>query len=297
MKNNKIKNPIEQFAHVIFVLLSLAALLPFVLMFISSLTDDNSLLRDGYSFFPKQLSSRAYEYLWMHKAVLGRGYGITVLITLIGTTCNLTLTTMLAYVLSRKDFALRNIFTFFIFFTMLFNGGLVPTYLFYTQYLHIKNTIFALLIPGLMMNSFWVLITRTFFKTNIPDAVIESAVVDGATKFKIFRVIALPLSLPILATLGLFAGIAYWNDWYNGLIYLTEPKLFSIQNILNRILQEVQYLANTVTDANVAEAASKIPTASIRMAIAAIGIIPILCAYPFFQKYFVKGITIGAVKG
>jgi putative aldouronate transport system permease protein len=180
---------------------------------------------------------------------------------------------------------------------MLFNGGLVPTYLLYTHYLNMKNTLFALLIPGLLLNGFNVMIIRTYFATNIPDAVIESALVDGAGKIKTFFRIVLPLSYPIMATIGLFSGIAYWNDWYNGLIYLTEAKLFSIQNILNRILLEVQFLQNADIGGHSGGLAQKIPMTSVRMAIAAITIIPILIAYPFFQKYFVKGIMMGSVKG
>lgn len=293
----KIKNPLEMLTHVVMVLLSLASVLPFILLFVSSFTDDTTLIRDGYTLFPAKLSMAAYDYLWIQRQIIFRAYGITILMTVVGTITSLVITSLLAYSLSRKDFPLRNILSFAVFFTMLFNGGLVPTYLLYTQYLGMKNTIWALLIPGLLMNGFNVLIMRTFFLTNIPDAILESALIDGAGQFKTFFNIVLPLSYPILATIGLFAGIAYWNDWYNGLIFLTEPNLFNIQNLLNRILMDVQYLSSTNVGSDVSQMLSKVPTVSIRMAIAVIGILPILAIYPFFQKYFIKGLTIGAVKG
>lgn len=295
--NRKIANPLGHVAHAILVLLSLAAVMPFVLLIISSFTDDRTLIKNGYSFFPEKLSIAAYDYLWIQKNMILRAYGMTILMAVIGTAVSLTITSLLAYSLSRNDNPLKNKLTFVVFFTMLFNGGLVPTYLLYTHYLGVKNTLFGLLIPGLLMNGFNVLIMRTFFKTNIPDAIIESAMIDGAGKFKTFITIALPLSYPILATIGLLVGIAYWNDWYNGLIYITDPKLYNIQNMLNRILMNVQFLATQNIGSSMGELLSNLPTVSIRMAIAFVGVVPILGAYPFFQRYFVKGITIGAVKG
>lgn len=301
MKNNNvktIKNPLEKTAHIVLIILSLSAILPFLLMIISSFTDDTTLVRYGYSFFPQKLSLAAYNYLWIQKFMILKAYGITVLMTVVGTSVSLVITSMLAYALSRKDFRMRNKLSFFVFFTMLFNGGLVPTYLLYTQYLGLKNTLLTLLLPGLLMNGFNVLIMKTYFATNIPDAVVESAFIDGAGKFRTFIEIAVPLSYPIFAVIGLFVGIAYWNDWYNGLIYITNPELFNIQNLLNRILMNVQYLSTTNTGSSeVANLLSKLPSVSIRMALATIGVIPILAAYPFFQRYFVKGIAIGAVKG
>jgi putative aldouronate transport system permease protein len=181
---------------------------------------------------------------------------------------------------------------------LLFNGGLVPTYLLYTQYFDLKNTLLALIVPGLLMNGFNVLLMRTFFITSIPVPVLESAKIDGSGEFRILYAIILPLSLPILATIGLFQTIAYWNDWFNGLIYLTEPKLFSLQNILNRIMSDLQFLSNNSNlGVDASQGLAKLPGATVRMAIAVIGVLPILVAYPFFQKFFVKGIMIGAVKG
>lgn len=292
------ENKLWQWAgHIFMMAVSIACLLPFVLLVVSSLSDEQAIVRNGYSFFPEQFSLTAYRYLLDQSQELLRAYGITILVTVLGTAVSLTITSMLAYPLSRRDVPLRNPLAFFVFFTMLFNGGLVPTYLIYTQVLDIKNTIWALIIPGLLMNGFNVMMMRTFFLTSIPIPVLESAYIDGASEFKTFRSIVLPLSLPIMATIGLFQTIGYWNDWFNGLVYLTDPKLFSIQNILNRILTDIQFLSNSSLGSNASQGMAKLPSGTVRMAIAVVGVIPILVAYPFFQKYFVKGITIGAVKG
>lgn len=188
---------------------------------------------------------------------------------------------------------------FFVFFTMLFNGGIVPSYIMWTQIFHMKNTVWALILPGLLMNGFHVILMRNYFSQNIPVQLIEASKIDGAGEFKIFMEMILPLSLPIMATIGLFVGIGYWNDWTNGLYYVTKPDLYSLQNLLNRILQDVQFLSSsTVSQASGGNAAmTEMPSVSIRMAISVVGILPILVLYPFFQKYFVKGITVGAVKG
>lgn len=294
----RIKNPFNVLANTVLMIFSISAILPFVLMFISAFTDDTTLIRNGYSFFPEKWSVDAFRYLWLQRVMISKAYGVTVLMTVVGTTLSLTITTMLSYVLSRKDFRHRNKLAFYVFFTMLFNGGLVPTYLLYTSYLGIKNTLLALLIPSLLMNGFYVMIMRTYFVTNIPDAIVESAEIDGAGKFRTFLSVVLPTSYPILATIGLFAGIAYWNDWYNGLIYITNADLFNIQNLLNRILMNIQFLQNISSGStDVTSALENMPSTSIRMAIAVVGVVPILVAYPFFQRYFVKGITMGAVKG
>lgn len=288
---------IKWLAHGILMAFSIACLIPFVLLIISSLSSEESIIQHGYSFFPQQFSMKAYDYLWAHWGELGRAYGITIFITVFGTAASLAMTSMLAYPMSRQDIPMKNFWAFFVFFTLLFNGGLVPTYLVYTQILEIKNTIWALIVPGLLMNGFHVLLVRTFFMTSVPPALIEAAQIDGAGEIKAFYKIVLPLSLPIMATIGLFEAIMYWNDWFNGMTYVTDPKLFSIQNILNRIITDIQFLSNNSNLSSTAgEAMAELPTTSVRMAIAVVGVLPILIAYPFFQKYFIKGITIGAVK-
>ncbi|MDQ8736500.1 carbohydrate ABC transporter permease [Paenibacillus sp. LHD-38] len=296
MKNEN--KAMQWFGHSFMILLSLACVIPFVLLLISSITSENEIVSNGYSFFPQELSMEAYKYLLGEGSDIFRSYGITILITVVGTSVSLVITSLLAYPISRKDYPLRNVLAFFVFFTLLFNGGLVPTYMIYSQMLDIKNTIWALIIPGLLMNGFNIMLMRTYFQTSIPMAVIESANIDGAGEIRTFASIVLPLSMPILATVGLFQTIAYWNDWMNGMVYITDPQYYSIQNLLNRILQDAQFMASGQFNSSGASASTEaLPTMTVKMAIAVIGIIPILIAYPFFQKYFVKGITIGAVKG
>ncbi len=193
--------------NLILVLLALCCILPFILLLLASFTDESVLLADGYSFFPRKFSLAAYQYLSSQFASMARAYGITIFITVFGTVVSLLITPMLAYPLSRQDFKDRNLFSFIVYFTMLFNGGLVPTYLLWTQTFHIKNTIWALIFPGLLLSAFNVMLMKNYFKTNIPPALIEAAQIDGAGEFYIFFRIILPLSLPIMATIGLFVGI------------------------------------------------------------------------------------------
>ncbi|RAP75151.1 carbohydrate ABC transporter permease [Paenibacillus montanisoli] len=281
----------------IMMAISITCFIPFVLLIMSSVTSEESIIQHGYSFFPDTFSLKAYEYLWNHGTDLGRAYGITVFVTVVGTAVSLAITSMLAYPISRSDMPLKNFWAFLVFFTLLFNGGFVPSYLIYTQIFHIKNTILSLIVPGLLMSGFNVLLMRTFFKTSIPSALIEAASIDGAGEIKIFHRIVMPLSLPILVTIGLFQTIAYWNDWFNGLTYMSNSRYFSIQMILNKMMTDIEFLTNSSNLAgNAAKEIAQVPSTSVRMAIAVIGVLPILIAYPFFQKYFIKGITIGSVK-
>lgn len=284
-------------SHVIMIFASAVCVIPFLLLIISSFTDNNTIVANGYSFFPEKWGLEAYRYLLQRSDQILRAYGITVLVTAVGTVGNLLLTTMLAYPLSRTDLPGRKALSFLVFFTMLFNGGLVPTYLLYTTYLGVKNSLAGLIVPLLLLNAYWVMIMRTFFQNSIPKAVIESAQIDGASEIRIFCQIILPMGKPIIATVCLFAGIAYWNDWYNGMIYVTESNLFSIQQLLNRMLSDIQFLQSNSSMAGAADYISKIPGTTVRMAIAVVGILPILVVYPFMQNNFVKGIAIGAVKG
>ena len=281
-------------AHAVLILLTLAAIVPFVLLIIASFTDNNVAITEGFSFFPSKWSTDAYQYIVNEKDTMLRAYGITIVVTLIGTTLGLLISVMLAYSLANSDLPGRNFMTFFVTLTMLFNGGLVPTYLIYTNVFHIKDTLAALIVPNLLMNGFNVILIRNYFATGVPTVLYEAARIDGASEFYIFYRIALPLSKPILATVGLLMGIAYWNDWQNGLYYLNDTSLYSIQNILNRINENISFLASNSTSG---VKISDLPTSTIRMAIAVIGILPIVCIYPFFQEYFVRGIAVGAVKG
>ncbi|WP_136608744.1 carbohydrate ABC transporter permease [Paenibacillus dokdonensis] len=283
--------------NIVFIAISFLCLIPFILLVASSVSSEDSIIQNGYTLFPTEFSLESYSYLFKEPAMLIRAYGISIFITVIGTVTSLIVMTLLAYPISRRDMPLRNAISFFIFFTMLFNGGLVPTYLMYTNVFQIKNTLFALLIPGLLVSAFFVILIRTFFTMNIPNEVIESAYMDGASEFKIFARIVLPLSTPVLGAVGLFQLINYWNDWFNGLIYITDSKLYSIQVLLNTILLNAQYLASNTHFVEDMTSADDIPNHGLKMAIAAIGVIPILVTYPFFQKYFARGLTVGAVKG
>lgn len=282
-------------SHIVLIMLTLSAVLPFVLLIISSLTDDKTAIRYGYSFFPKQWSLEAYKYILNQWTTIGRAYLITITVTAAGTFGSIIISALLGYSLSRKGLPGRNILTFLIIFTMLFNGGLVATYITYSQMFHINDTIFALIVPNLLMNAFNIILIKNYFENSIPDSLHEAARIDGAGEITIFIKIMLPLAIPILATVGLLVGIMYWNDWQNGLYYLNQKRsLYSIQNILNQINQNVQFLA---TSSSTGVDTSKMPTTTVRMAIAVVGILPIIVIYPFFQKYFIKGITMGAVKG
>lgn len=284
-------------ANAVMILLTLCCLFPFVLLVMSSITEEKTLIREGYSLFPSKFSLESYAYLFRNSNRILSAYGITIFVTVVGTVAGLLMTTLMAYALSRRDLMGRNGLAFFVFFTMLFNGGLVPTYIMYTRYLPIRNSLWALIIPSLLVNAFYVIMMRTYFNTNIPDAVIEAARIDGAGEFRILFTIVLPMSLPMVATMALLIGLSYWNDWRNGLYYIQEKNLYSIQVLLNDMLRDVQALKSGMDAAAAAEIAQSMPSVGIRMSIAVIGVLPIMIIYPFFQKYFVKGITIGAVKG
>lgn len=278
-------NPVEQWIiNVIFIAVTLFCLIPFILLITSSITSETEIVKNGYSLIPAELSFESYMYLFKDPTVIVRAYGISILVTIVGTLSSLIIMTLLAYPLSRKEMPMRNFLAFFVFFTMLFNGGLVPTYLMYTNLFNMKNTIWALIVPGALVNAFFVILIRTFFSMNVPKEVIESAYMDGAGEFKIFTRIVIPLSTPVLGAVGLFQLIHYWNDWFNGLIYITDERLYSIQVLLNTILLNAQYLLNNVQFSDDLGQTGQIPGNGLKMAIAAIGVIPILITYPFFKN-------------
>lgn len=286
--------------HAVMTLLSLLAVIPIALMLISSFADNTVLLQKGYTFLPEKRSLFAYEWLFQtNGGIVTRAYGISFLLTAVGTLCSLFITTPLAYGLSKPGLPLRKLLMFYVFFTMLFNGGLVPTYINYTNVFKVKDTFYGLLIPSLLMNAFNVLLMKSYFTSSVPSEILEAAYIDGANEFQTMVRIAIPMAKPMIATIGMFVGIAYWNDWNNGYIYLLKrTDLFSIQNLLNRLMQNIQMLTSNAQQlSNVNEGLAKIPQASVRMAMATLGILPIVIVYPFIQKNFVKGITLGGVKG
>lgn len=284
--------------HLFFGLVSLAMLLPIALVLVASATDERSILSKGYSLFPDAWSLNAYRYLFASDPwVILDAYGITVLVTVVGMVVSLAVTAMLAYPLSRVQLPFRTGLSFYVFFTILFNGGMVSWYLVFAQYIDLRDTVWALIVPGLLLNGFNVLIMRTFFAGSIPSALIESAYIDGAGELRIFAQFVVPLSKPVFATIGLFNTIAYWNDWFNSLVFLTKAKFYSLQYLLNMSLLNIQFLAQKSQNAGAASLSELVPQETMRMAMAIIGMGPIVLAYPFFQKYFVKGLTIGAIKG
>ncbi len=224
-------------------------------------------------------------------------YLVTIFVTLAGTAVSVVITTMISYTLTVPGLPGKRILSFYVLFTMLFSGGLVPSYMMWCNMFHIKNTIWALLIPSLLCSAFHIMITRTYFQNNIPQEILESARIDGMTEFGIFFKIVLPLSVPILATIGFMKALMYWNDWTNSLYYITDKKLVGIQALLNNMLTNAQYLAQSMDASMVATDAAAIPSLTLRMAIAVVGMLPMIVLYPFFQKYYMKGLTVGAVKG
>ena len=284
-------------AHAVMITGSVLAVFPFVLLVIASFTDNQTALMNGYSFFPEKWSLEAYSYIAREWMTVGRAYLMTIAVTVIGTVLSLVITSTFAFAVSNDKLPGHKILMFMSIFTMLFNGGIVASYYIYSNIFHIKNTIWALIVPSLLMSPFNVVLVKNYYQNSISSSILEAAQIDGASVFQVFRKIVLPLSVPILATIGLMTAIAYWNDWTNGLYYLVRNKnLYNIQNLLNQMVTNIQYLASS-SNSNVASAASAIPSTAIQMAIAFVAILPIMLIFPFFQKYYSKGLTLGGVKG
>ncbi|HAA26285.1 MAG TPA: sugar ABC transporter permease [Ruminiclostridium sp.] len=287
----------KAFSFIVLLILFIFAFLPFILIFVTSFTDEATLIRNGYSFFPQKLSLDSYEYMFSNYSTIVRAYGVSIFVTSVGTAVGLLLTTMLAYPMARKDFKYRNLLAFIAFFTLLFNGGIVPSYIMWTRMFSINNSYAALIIPIYLMNAFNVLLVRNYYANNVPVEVIESAKIDGAGELMIFFRIMLPMSVPVVATVGLFTGLAYWNDWINALYYISSPKYYGIQNLLIRLMNNIQFLKSSQASTLLAGREMELPSTGIRMALAVLGILPILILYPFLQKYLIKGVVMGAVKG
>ena len=288
----------QTLAHIVGILFTLTAIIPFILLIIASFTDNDWVSVHGFSFLPGAWSLEAYQYIGLKWALIGRAYGMTILVTIIGTAVSLVMSSLFAYGISKSDVPGMKLISFLLIFTMLFNGGIVSTYYCYIRMWHVKDTIWALIVPGLLMNAFNVILLRNYFVNSIPGSLEEAARIDGAGEWRILLTIVAPLSKPILATVGLMTALAYWNDWINGLYYLSArngSKFYTIQIVLNNINDDISALVQAQTSGNMSANVS-VPSITIRMAIAVVGILPILVAYPFFQRYFVKGITLGAVK-
>jgi len=286
----------EVFMHILIGSFALLCIFPFVYVLIISLTSEQSLALHGYKIIPEELSFDAYIYLWQMRSEIIRAYGVTLFVTVVGTILSVSMIALYAYAISRKQFLYRKQFTFIAFFTMLFSGGMVPFYIVMTQLLGLKNSVWALIIP-MAVNAFYIIIMRTFFQRSVPEAILESARIDGAGEFRIFLKIVVPLAVPGLATIALFSTLAYWNDWFNALLFIDDPKLVPLQSLLMKIESNLDFIAqNAMISSQNAALLNSIPQDSARMAMVVIATLPIAMSYPFFQKYFVKGLTIGGVK-
>lgn len=295
---NRVSQPVNIVLNLIFLLLALACIIPIVLVVAISFSAEASISEYGYRFIPKITSLEGYTFLLSQGKMLFRALGVSLFVTIVGTVIGVLLTTLMGYVLSRSNYKLNGFLTMIVFIPMVFNGGLVSTYFVNSQLLGLKDSLWALILP-LAVSSFNVIICRTFFKTTVPESLIESAKMDGASQLTIFGRIVMPISLPVLATIGLFLCFAYWNDWYQSMLYIDNTKLLSLQALLNAILTNIQMLTKNAATMGVssAEMLANMPQESARMAIVVMIVLPIACAYPFFQKYFISGLTVGAVKG
>lgn len=296
-KFNSISKKTNMILNVLFGILAALCIVPFIFVLIISLTSESSLQANGYRFWPEEWSLEAYKYIFESGSNIIRAYGVTIVVTITGTILGLIIMTTYAYALSRKNFAYRKFFTKLIFIPMLFSGGMVSSYLVVTRFLGLKNNILALILP-ICVSSFHIIILRTFFKTTVPDAIIESAKIDGASEFLLFLRIVLPISLPAIATIALFLTLGFWNDWFNAMLYIDKNSLIPLQYLLIKLETSIEFLVNNSQSIglNATEAVSKMPKETVKMAIVVITTLPIIFAYPFFQKYFVSGLTVGAVK-
>ena len=281
----------------IFILLAIITFLPVVFVFIISISSEASIAQNGYSFFPAELSLESYKYLWQSKDYIGRAFINSIGITLAGTMMGLVLTSTLGYVLSRPNYYMKGVYTWLLIIPMLFSGGLVARYMVNTQIYHLKNTYWSMILPG-ACSTFYVVVMRTFFQTTVPDSIIESGKIDGASQLRIFTQLVLPISLPVIATIGLFLTFNYWNAWYGAMLYVdsNHRDLYPLQYVLISIEKNISFMARN-EDFFREDSMRNLPSETMRMAIVMVVVIPIACSYPFFQRYFVGGLTIGAVKG
>jgi putative aldouronate transport system permease protein len=283
--------------HVLLFAFAAACVMPLLLIISISFSDELAIAKRGYKFIPDEFTLEAYRYIFLQGKMIGRALGMSVLVTALGTFVTLALTTTMGYVLSRREYRLHKVYHWLVFIPMVIGGGLVSSYVINTQLFHMGNTIWVLFIPG-AVSSFNVIICRTFFRSNVPDAVIDSAMIDGASQFTIYFRLILPLSLPVIATIGLFASFGLWNDWFTSLLYIGDMRLYTLQALLNKLLTDIDLLVKNADLVGVSslEMLLRLPKEGARMAIAVIVVVPIACVYPFFQRYFISGLTIGAVK-
>ncbi len=296
MAKQEESSPTNVVFNIIFLILAIMCVIPLLFVFSISITDEEALRTNGYQMIPSVFSGSAYKFLWNERGMILRAAFMSILVTVVGTIIAIALDTSMGYVVSRRNFALKKLYTWLIFIPMVFNGGMLASYVVVNNILGLSNTIWALILP-LACSSFSVTICRTFFRTTVPDSIIESAKIDGAGQFRIFTQIVLPISKPVIATIGMFAAFGYWNDWFQASLYIQDKNLQTLQSLLNNIQKNIEYIANNPYGGlSLQQYKSSMPTESVRMAIAVVIIVPIACTYPFFQKYFISGLTIGSVK-
>lgn len=292
---DKYTRMLHAIAYVVIIGLSIACLLPFLLIISASLTSNESIIRDGYHLIPAQFSLEGYKTVFIFPDEVLRAYAVTATTTAIGTILGLFFMTMAGYVLARKDFKYRNTFSFYIYFTTLFGGGLVPWYIMITKYLSLLDSYAVLVLPGLM-TPFLIILMKNFIKSAVPEELFDSGKIDGAGDFRIYWQIVLKLSMPGIATVGLFLALYYWNDWFTSSLFINDTHKYQLQFYLYNVINSAQFIAQMGAGTGVS-LATEVPAESTKMAMAIVVTGPILFLYPFVQRFFVKGLTIGAVKG
>ena len=298
IKKNGDENTLNALSYGVNSIIALLCVIPFIMIVSGSLSSEEAVRLYGFSIAPRDFSFEAYKTVFQEPAVIGRAYLITIMLTLCGTCLGLFLLAMTAYVLARKDFIWRNKFSFFFYFTMLFSGGLVPYYIMMTRCLGMKNNYFALLLP-LLFNVYFLLIMKSYVAA-IPDAFIHAAKIDGCGEFKTLILIIMPMLKPALATLGLFIALAYWNDWYSAMLFVSKESMHPLQYFLYGKVNNIEAykrLLESGTAGSSAALAINMPTQTLKMALTVVVTGPIVMLYPFVQKYYVRGITIGGIKG
>lgn len=302
MKNKTIGITEEQgfsnVALIVMVIIAILCFIPFLLIVSGSFSSETSIISKGYQLLPSEFSLNAYTYMWARKITIVRCFGMSIFVTAVGTIASVMITSMCAYPMSRKDFPLRNAVALFIFIPMIFTGGMTASYIMWARYLNIKNTVWALLLPNCLVASMNILMVRNYYSMNIPYSLIEAAKLDGASEFFIFARIVMPLSKPVLATIALFAGINYWNNWINGMYYITDANYYTITIYLQKLLDNINLLKTSTLATEMGSVSSAaLPSNSLKMAVVIITILPVLLIYPFIQKQLIKGLVVGAVKG
>ncbi len=296
---NRIHPVTNALFNIMFLIVALACFLPIIFIFMISITDNDIIRKEGYQIFvtARTFSNSAYSYLWSQRQTILNALWVSIYVTVIGTVAGVILTALMGYVLSRTEHKLNNVLTILVFIPMVFGGGMTAQYVINSQVLHLSDTMWILILP-LAVSSFNVTIARTFFRTTIPDGIIESAKIDGASQWTVFFRIILPISKPVLATIGLFLAFGYWNDWFQAKLYISKDNLYSLQAMLDQMQNNLEYLTkNPSAGLSISDMKKNMPQESVRMAIAFVVAVPIACVYPFFQKYFISGLTVGAVKG